>query len=85
MKNISQHAAIIAFMNNFNAVRLDNNSRSTKYTVYNIIAPNWEGNFYVGKKGALRKGKTIAESIPLSEKVRQEVIEKGKEILQKQS
>ncbi len=80
MAKVTQRAAIVAYFQAKAEMEKDLASRSRKYVVYKSAATG--ARFYIGKAGALRKGRTVAESIPVNEQIRQGVIRQGTKILE---
>lgn len=79
MAKITQRAAIIAYFQSKPEMRKDLNSRSQRFVVYNSLTTGV--NYYIGKAGALRKGKTAASSVPVIDALKSAVISSGTHIL----
>lgn len=80
MAKITKRAAIVAYFQSKAGMTKDLNSRSSKYVVYTSMLTG--ARYYIGKAGALRKGDTIAKSIPVNEMIRKGLIETGTKILE---
>lgn len=80
MAKITKRAAIVAYFQSKAEMTKDLKSRSTKYLVYTSAVTGTK--YYIGKAGALRRGKTIAGSIPVNEGIRKGVIRTGTQILE---
>jgi len=80
-KKVTQQQAIIAYLKS-NKEMVSRRPSKRFCIFYDTVTGE---NVYVGRNGALRHGKTIADSISYREDTRQSVIEKGKTILKIQS
>ena len=81
MAKVTNQQALIAFFNHQDPLVVRNpNARSSKYVVY--TSQDTGMNYYIGKMGAVRKGRTVAGSIPLSESRRKLFIAEGKKLIE---
>lgn len=81
---MTQHDAIVLALVSLGGVVEQRGGKSTVVTVSQHASPFLVGKFYVGRMGGLRKGRTKAESISLTDmRVHRELVALGNKMAEK--
>lgn len=80
MAKITKQKALVAYFEDGKFSTRDRNARSNKYVVF--CSKTEDKNYYIGKAGAVRHGKTIKDSIPMAVQVVSAMVKQGTYILE---